>query len=95
MNDTGKKIKINGCFHIQMKPYGWELHTYNQLKPKIYAGKVVPKITHFATIKRLCEWVINRHVGNAENFETLLTILKRAEESLESEFAIIVEKLNE
>ncbi len=78
-------IKINNEFSIaEFSRGGWILK---------YFTKKPPKITHHATIQQLCRWVINKHAGNAKDFETLLDALNRASDNLESEFTITVENL--
>ncbi len=86
-------IKINEQFHIYMRPYGWELHNYDPKHPWKKKGKPIPRKTHHATVQQLCQWVINKHTGNAKDFETLLDALNRASESLEPELTITVENL--
>lgn len=95
MKLTNHEIIINEQFRIVMRPYGWALHTYNKEKPKIHKGKTVPEKTYHPTIKQLCEWVINRHAGQAEDFEVLVVALNRAAKNLESVFKIVVEKLDD
>ncbi len=85
--------KINDKYTIQMTNYGWTLLNSEKQFARLDASKhKAAKITNHPTLQQLCEWVINREAGMAEDFKTLLEALNAKSDWLRIELEKDIKK---
>ncbi len=87
-----KEIKINSQFAITPFAYGWRLLEYhrNNAADKSKGRNKAAKETYHATLKQLCDFVIDRYACNAGSLNEIKAMLEKAGEDLTKELKSLI-----